>query len=253
MNNILEVKNLTLKYGKLEVMRDVSFEVTKGDYVGIVGPNGSGKTTLVKALLGLVTPAEGSINFFEQSKTGTGYLPQKAVMGNQLFPAKVKEIVATGLLPGKKNPKWFNKKDFEKVDAVLEKLKIQDLKDVKIGNLSGGQQQRVLLARAMVNDPAILILDEPTSALDPRIRESFYELIKELNETDGVTILLVSHDVGSIGKYAKKMMYLDGGIVFYGSFDDFCKSEEMTKYFGYFAQHHFCWRHLDGTCNHVNQ
>ncbi|HEY9059450.1 MAG TPA: metal ABC transporter ATP-binding protein [Pseudobacteroides sp.] len=254
MNNILSVQNLTMKYGRNEVLSSISFEVEAGDYIGIVGPNGSGKTTLMKGLLGLLLPSEGKIQFGDNAngRSFIGYLPQKAVMNDRLFPAKVKEIVSIGLLGNKKMPKVITKKDIEKIDIILEKLKISDLKDKKIGDLSGGQQQRVLLARAMVSSPQMLILDEPTSALDPKIREEFYEMISSLNKDDGVTVLLVSHDVGSIGKYTRKMLYLDRRMVFYGSYAEFCKSKEMTEYFGFFAQHHFCWRHADGKCDFID-
>lgn len=253
MSNILSVNNLTMRYGKHEVLSKISFDVEKGDYIGIVGPNGSGKTTLMKGLLGLLPAYEGEINFNRELKgmNLVGYLPQKSVTNDKLFPAKVKEIVSIGLLGNKKWPKFFTKEDYEKVDMVLEKLKILDLKDIKIGNLSGGQQQRVLLARAMVSSPEVLILDEPTNALDPNIREEFYELIKELNEKEAVTVILVSHDIGSIGKYTKKMLYLDRRLIFFGNYEELCKSEEMTKYFGFFAQHYYCGRHLDGKCDHA--
>lgn len=239
MNSILSVKNLTMKYGRYEVLSNINFDVEEGDYIGIVGPNGSGKTTLMKGLLGILPLYKGEINFNEKltRRNHIGYLPQKALTNGKLFPAKVNEIVSIGLLGNKKIPKLISKKDYEKVDLVLKKLRILDLKDKKIGNLSGGQQQRVLLARAMVSSPRILILDEPTSALDPKIREEFYELIKELNVKERVTLLLVSHDVSSIGKYTKKMLYLDRSLVFYGDYDEFCKSKEMTEYFGFFSQH----------------
>lgn len=239
MNNIISVKNLTMKYGRHEVLSNISFDVDEGDYIGIVGANGSGKTTLMKGLLGLLPFYEGEIRFNEKLKgrSAIGYLPQKAVTNDKLFPAKVKEIVSIGLLGNKRYPKIFTKKDFGQIEKILDKLRILDLKDKKIGDLSGGQQQRVLLARAMVSSPKILILDEPTSALDPKIREEFYGLIKDLNRNEGVTVLLVSHDISSIGKYTNKMLYLDRRLVFYGSYEEFCKSKEMTEYFGFFAQH----------------
>jgi zinc transport system ATP-binding protein len=253
-NNILTVQNLTVKYGRQEVLTKVSFEAEKGDYIGIVGPNGSGKTTLMKAVLGLLPFFEGQIVFNEEMKGSyfVGYLPQKAVTNDKLFPAKVKEIVSMGLLAGKKGPRFFSAKDDEQVDAILEKLKIADLKEKKIGNLSGGQQQRVLLARAMVSSPKLLILDEPTSALDPKIREEFYDLINALNRDDGVTVLMVSHDVASIGKYAAKMLYLDRRLVFYGAFDEFRRSKELTEYFGFLTQPHFGWRDADGKCSRID-
>lgn len=255
MNSILSVKNLTMKYGRNEILSNINFEVEEGDYIGIVGPNGSGKTTLMKGLLDILPLYKGEINFNEKitgRNHNIGYLPQKAITNGKLFPAKVNEIVSIGLLGSKRMPKLISKRDYEKVDIVLEKLKISDLKDKKIGNLSGGQQQRVLLARAMVSSPKILILDEPTSALDPKIREEFYELINELNVKERVTLLLVSHDVSSIGKYTKKMLYLDRRLVFYGDYDEFCKSKEMTEYFGFFSQHQLCWRHENGKCNYID-
>ena len=250
-NVLLDIKNVVLKYGRYEVLSETSFSVEQGDYIGIVGPNGSGKTTLMKAILGLHPLFGGAIFLNSEIKNSRfiGYLPQKAITNDRLFPAKVSEIVSMGLLAQKKEPKLITRQDNAKIDIVLEKLKISDLKDKKIGNLSGGQQQRVLLARAMVGSPKLLILDEPTSALDPKIREEFYNILYELNVNDGVTILLVSHDMGSIGKYTKKLLYLDRRLVFYGSYDAFCNSSDMTQYFGHHSQHQFCWRHCDGKCN----
>ncbi len=247
MNSILSVENVTLKYGRHEVLSNISFIAEAGDYIGVVGPNGSGKSTLMKAILGLHPFSEGKIEFQNGLKDSrfVGYLPQKAVTGDRIFPATVREIVSMGLLARKKDPKFLSKSDYSKIDGILEKLKITELRQKKIGNLSGGQQQRVLLARALVSSPGLLILDEPTSALDPRIREDFYGILKELNEKDGVTILLVSHDMASIGQYTKKMLYLDGRLIFFGSYDEFCKSPDMTAYFGHMSQHQFCWRHQD--------
>lgn len=247
MNSILSVEKVTLKYGRNEVLSDITFMAEEGDYIGIVGPNGSGKSTLMKAILGLHPFSEGKIQFGNGLKDSrfVGYLPQKAVTNDRIFPATVREIVSMGLLARKKDPKFITKSDCEKMDGVLEKLKILDLRLKKIGNLSGGQQQRVLLARALVSSPELLILDEPTSALDPRIREDFYGILKELNEKDGVTILLVSHDMASIGQYTRKMLYLDRRLIFFGSYDEFCKSPDMTVYFGHLSQHQFCWRHQD--------
>jgi zinc transport system ATP-binding protein len=113
-----------------------------------------------------------------------------------------------------------------------EILGVTDLKGRLIGRLSGGQQQRILLARALVHRPQVLILDEPTVALDPLSREAFYSTLRKLNRENGVTILLVSHDIGSVGEYASKLMYLDRRMVFYGTFEEFCVSREMSGYFG---------------------
>jgi zinc transport system ATP-binding protein len=247
---ILDVENLNMRYGKHQVLSDVSFTVLQGDYIGIAGPNGSGKTTLIKGLLGLLPVENGAVIYGSEIATDhpIGYLPQTAVSADAYFPAKVREVVSLGLLSNKRGMGYLTKADHAKIDRILEKLNILPLRNKKIGQLSGGQRQRVLLARAMVNSPKLLILDEPTSALDPKMREEFYDLIGLLNREDQVTILLVTHDMGSLGKYTRKLLYLDRRIIFFGSYDAFCQSEEMTKYFGLFTQHQFCWRHEDGIC-----
>lgn len=223
MDNILDVKNITVKYGSHMVLNNISFSIEKQDYIGLVGANGSGKTTLVKALLGLLPLGKGRVTWSESKNptNSVGYLPQVAVTGNLFFPAEVHEIVATGLLGGKTFPKRISQNDNHLIDHILERLGIEDLKHRRIGDLSGGQQQRVLLARAMVSRPKLLILDEPTSALDPRVRESFFNLIDDINQNDQTSILLVSHDLGSIKRYAKKMMVLDRELMYFGPSSDF--------------------------------
>lgn len=233
MSSILEVNSLSFKYDRQRVLEDINFEVLEGDYVGIIGANGSGKTTLIKILLGLISSYEGQIKYEEDilKSSSIGYVPQHGAAIDRLFPATAGEIVFTGLLSKKGKLKFYSKRDYNKVDIVLKRLKIENLKNKRIGNLSGGQRQRVLLARAMIADPKILILDEPTSALDPEIREEFYKLLKELND-GGVTIVLVSHDIASIEKYINKILYLDKRLVFYGGYDEFHHSKEMARCFG---------------------
>lgn len=242
MKKIMEIRDLNVSYGKTEVLNNISFDIIEGDYIGIVGPNGAGKSTLIKALLNLLNPDSGEV-IYNIDKSFVGYLPQITEKNHKLFPASVFEVVSTGLILKKSFPKFLNKEDKKKVDESLRLLSIEDLGHKKIGDLSGGQQQRVLLARALVSNPKLLILDEPTSALDPKIRNEFYELLKNLNENLKVTIVLISHDMGTIGKYASKLVYLDKTLIFNGNFKEFCESNQMTEYFGYISQHQMCWRH----------
>lgn len=247
--NTLEVRDLTVAYQSTEVLQNISFSVRSGDYIGIVGPNGSGKTTLIRALLGLLPPAQGEILIEGEPLSRfsawehIGYLPQKMPFVDQRFPATAAEIIATGTYPGKRFPKRLFKKDFEAVDRISSLLEIADLMQRPIGKLSGGQQQRVLMARALVHEPKIVILDEPTAALDPQSRGAFYALIKKMNREQKITVLLISHDIASLGKEASKLLYLDRRLVFYGGFEDFCRSPEMTAYFGALSQHLMCGRH----------
>jgi zinc transport system ATP-binding protein len=241
--DLLNIDNLCCSYGSMEVLRAISFRVQSGDYVGIVGPNGSGKSTLVKTILGLVSPSAGRVELFGTDQSSfsdwqrVGYLPQRLKFFNPNFPGTVEEIVRLGLLAAR------DRGNTAAVDHALELMGITPLRKRLIGDLSGGQQQRVLLARALVNRPELLILDEPTTALDPETREHFYSLLESVNRREGTTVLLVTHDTWSIGKYANRFIYVDKKIVFDGTFDDFCRSDEMTAFFGEHAQHLICHRH----------
>lgn len=246
--NILSIKNLGFRYNSVEILGDISFSVNYGDYIGLVGPNGSGKTTLIKLILGLFKPAKGTVSLFGINPVDfkdwyrIGYLPQKTLF-NPYFPATVREIVSLGILSKKRASGKFDKSENKIIREAIRLMDLLDIKDTLIGELSGGQQQRVLVARAIVNEPDLLILDEPTTALDPGTRENFFYTLQELNKNKNTTIILVTHDIGSIGRYASKLLYLDKSIIFYGSFDDFCSSKDMGSYFGEFAQHLICHRH----------
>jgi len=247
--NAIEVKNVCVRYGPMEALCGISLEVAEGDYVAVIGPNGSGKTTLFKAILNLLPLTEGAIllygtdcrQFRDWHKIG--YVPQISRNLHKGFPATVKEVVASSLLAAEKFPRLVLSRQTEKVHAALTMVGIEDLAERLIGELSGGQQQRVFLARAMVNDPQLLLLDEPTAAVDPTTRERFYQTVKELNDKAGKTVVLISHDGSQAGQYADKLVYLDKHLVFYGNFAQFCASPEMTRYFGPHAQHLICGQH----------
>jgi zinc transport system ATP-binding protein len=246
---VISVEGLSFQYNAVDVLTDISFDLSEGGYMGLVGPNGSGKTTLIKLLLGFYKPTKGTVKLFGYDPAGfqdwhkIGYLPQKIVSFNPNFPATVKEIVAIGLISRKKLPNRSSRSDKLAVDNAMELMDITDIKNKLIGELSGGQQQRALIAKAIVSEPELLILDEPTTAIDPETRERFFSLLKKLNEHKRVTIIIITHDTGTIGKYASKLLYLDKKIIFYGSFEAFCISKEMSDYFGEYSQHLICHRH----------
>lgn len=246
---VLSAQGLSFQYNSSEILTDISFRLHMGDYLGIVGPNGSGKSTLIKLILGLLKPSRGLITLFGRTMEEfgdwhkVGYLPQKINSLNPHFPATVREIVSLGLLSTKSYPRRITKSDDRRISSALELLDIIDIKNELIGELSGGQQQRVLIARALVSKPALLILDEPTTALDPEVREKFFSILRDLNEKRSVTLIIITHDIGTIGKYASRLLYLDKKVIFYGGFDDFCASSDMANYFGEFSQHVICHRH----------
>jgi zinc transport system ATP-binding protein len=247
--DVVTVEGLSYCYNAAEVLHDISFRVKAGDYLGIVGPNGSGKSTLIKAVLGLLVPTRGAVTLFGaapdcfRERQKVGYLPQRLKFFNPSFPATVEEIVRLGLLGGKRFPKRRATGDDAAVEKTLGYMGIADIRRKLIGELSGGQQQRTLLARALVSDPQLLILDEPTTALDPETRENFYKLLQHINQDHGTSIVLVTHDTWSIGRYASRFLYVDKRIIFDGTFDEFCQSEQMTDFFGEHAQHVICHQH----------
>lgn len=245
MKTVLSVNNLSFSYGAAEAFSGVSFVINEGDYVALAGPNGAGKTTLIKVILGLEKKKSGSVEIFGEDSgrflnwSKIGYLPQRVNVFNPLFPATAEEVVGLGLLSKKKYPKMFNKDDKNKIQEMLEFLNIKNLKDRLASELSGGQQQRVFLARALVSEPELLILDEPSTALDQAAREYFFELVKKLNKERRMTVIIITHDTSQIGEYADKLLFLDKEVVFFGLFNECCKSEEMKKYFGHFSNHLF--------------
>jgi len=246
MNWVIDIKNASVRYGPNEVLKNISCQIEKGDFVGLVGPNGGGKTTLAKTILKLTPLYLGKIfllgkdinDFNDYEKIG--YLPQKQTGINPLFPSTVKEVIALGLLSGKKWPKRITNKDWKKVDDMLDRLEITDLKKRLIFDLSGGQQQKVLLARALVSSPDLLILDEPSTALDPNSREQFFINLNRLNKNQKTTIILITHDTGYIGKYANKLLYLDRKQEFFGKITDFCPHSDISSCFEK-SDRHIIW------------
>ena len=223
----IQLKNVCFSFGNAKVLKDITFSADKGDFLGLIGPNGSGKTTLLKLILGLYPLKCGSIKLFGTEITSfrdwsrIGYIPQKATNIDTIFPATVKEVVAMGLLSRKKFPKTINRKDDKEINAALKTVGMDELRNKRIGELSGGQQQRIFIARALISKPDILFLDEPTTGVDQNTQESFYRLLGELNQK-GITIILISHDIGKITKYVNKIASLNTALEFYGSHSEFC-------------------------------
>ena len=248
---ILLLKNIHYSYGKQSVLENISCEIKKGDFVGIVGQNGSGKSTLIKIILNLLQQNIGDIRLFEKSTENfnewwrIGYVPQNISISNMYFPATVEEVMSLGLLSKKDFSRRITKEDKMNIKLKLTQFNILDLKNKLIGALSGGQLQRVFLAKALLLDPDFLILDEPASALDTATRKEFFSYLQDENQKRRMTILFVTHDMSHIADSANKLMFLDKKVLFYGSFKQFCISPQMTKFFGKEAQHSICHQHID--------
>lgn len=212
-------------------LKNVNFDIEEGDYICIVGENGSGKSTLLKGLLGLMAPKEGKIEFNGLESTEIGYLPQQTVVQRD-FPASVYEIVLSGCLNKRGLNPFFSKKERKIADENIKKLGIDEIKNKCYRDLSGGQQQRVLLARALCATEKVLLLDEPVTGLDPLVTMELYDLIKRLNKENGVTIIMVSHDICCAVNNADKILHIDSGVKFYGTVSDYMKSDVSNGFVG---------------------
>ena len=216
-------KNLTLGYENRAIQENLNFSINAGDYLCIVGENGSGKSTLMKTLLHLQPPISGTIELGDGlRKNEIGYLPQQTLVQRD-FPASVKEIVLSGCQGRCGWRPFYNKEDKEIARKAMEKMMIQDLQDRCYRELSGGQQQRVLLARALCAAKKILLLDEPVSGLDPKVTAEMYQLIKDLNKKDEITIIMISHDIEAAVRYATHILHI-GEHCFFGTKKQYLES-----------------------------
>ncbi len=251
MPSVIKAQNLHFAYTRVPVLSNLSFEVQAGDYVGLIGPNGGGKTTLLKVLLGL-EKGTGDIFLFgtplAQFKEWhkIGYLAQKSPVAQSLFPISAEEVVLMGLRV--RRGTGVSVSELKQVHEAMQKTRTREYAGKIFHDLSIGQQQRVLLARALVSQPELLILDEPSTALDANSREMFFDLLGELNAKHGVTILLITHDTGEVGRHISKFMYVDKTLVFFGTKEEFCQSEAVAKQLGTFAQHTIDHLHNHGHC-----
>lgn len=225
---LISCENLALGYEGRVVSSGFNFSVNEGDYLCIVGDNGSGKSTLMKALLGLNPPLSGKLTIEKGVKIG--YLPQQSPVQKD-FPASVEEVVLSGCLRDRSFSLFYTKKEKQRANEVMERLKITQLRKRCYREISGGQQQRVLLSRALLAAEKLLILDEPCSGLDPSISQEVYGLIQGLNE-DGLSIVMVSHDIPAALKYASHILHVGSSPLFFGTKEDYKASKLADLYLG---------------------
>ena len=222
---LLSCQNLSVGYEGKPVLQGLHFEVSAGDYLCIVGENGSGKTTLMKTILGLQAPIGGSILTGDGlQRNEIGYLPQQTQVQRD-FPASVREIVLSGCQSRCGLRPFYNKAEKSLAEQNIRKMQLDALAGRCYRELSGGQQQRVLLARALCATQKMLLLDEPVSGLDPRVTEELYGLIEKLNREDGITILMISHDIAAALRYASHILHI-GDRIFFGTKQAYLQSPQ---------------------------
>ena len=221
----LTCQNLTVGYDGRTVLQGLNFEVNPGDYLCILGENGSGKSTLMKTILGLQAPISGSILTGDGlRKNEIGYLPQQT-QAQKDFPASVREIVLSGCQGRCGSRPFYSKEEKRLAEENIGKMGIGSLTKRCYRELSGGQQQRVLLARALCATRKMLLLDEPVSGLDPRVTAEMYGLIERLNREEGITVMMISHDISAALRYASHILHI-GDSVFFGTKADYLRSPQ---------------------------
>ncbi|AFK21407.1 metal ABC transporter ATP-binding protein (plasmid) [Haloferax mediterranei ATCC 33500] len=233
---VISLDDVAFSYGDVPVIDGISLDVEQGEFLGLVGPNGSGKSTLLTLLLGLQRPDRGEVRLFgepaHQFADGEriAYVAQDVTKTARDMPITVREVVRMGRYPRNLFGR-FSDADHEAVETALDRVDIVDLADRRVGSLSGGQRQRVFVARALAAETDLLALDEPTVALDAESRESFYDLLRDLNE-QGMTIVLVEHDISVVTARASRIACLNKRLYFHGSPDDFAESDALAAAYG---------------------
>lgn len=210
---LVRVDNITTGYNGLKVLENVSLDIFKGDFIGIIGPNGGGKTTLIKSILGLMDLWMGKIRF-PQGKPRMGYLPQLSQI-DKSFPISVKDVIASGLKTKSQIFPRIGKEGNKKISSTIKDLGLESVIQKPIGELSGGQLQKVLLGRAIINQPELLILDEPNTFIDKSFEKELYDWLDEVK--DKISILLISHDVGTITPLVKTIACVNGDLHYHHS------------------------------------
>lgn len=215
----IKVQHLTVSYGPVPALLDVSVEIPQGQLVGIIGPNGSGKSTLMKSMLGFIKPDVGAVEIFgtdvAQVKGRVAYVPQRGSVDWD-FPITVREVAAMGRYSYRRWWRDLKREDFRLADEALEKVRMSDFKNRQIGQLSGGQQQRVFMARALAQDADILLLDEPFAGVDAATERAILDVLQETKDA-GKTVVVVHHDLGTAAEYFNLIILLKQRLFGFGT------------------------------------
>ncbi len=231
---IIELDQVSFSYQNTPVLKQVSFQVYPGEFIGIIGPNGGGKTTLLKLILGFLKPSCGRLRVFGNAPSGLlhhsprlAYVPQ-SVRFDRDFPISVEEVVLSGLLSHLPWYGRFCRADREAAKQALEQTGLVHLSEHPFGTLSGGQAQRVLIARALVSKPELLLLDEPTASVDSQAEADIYALLNQLKGK--MTILMVTHDLRAAIDQVERVLCVQSSVIS-------LKPEEVCKHFAFGLYH----------------
>lgn len=227
----IEVENLTVSYGPVPALLDVSLSIHPGQLVGVIGPNGSGKSTLIKAILGFVKPDVGAVRLFgepaDKVKGRVAYVPQRGAV-DWNFPITVREVALMGRYGRVRAFRDLRRKDKRIADEALEMVRMSEFRDRQIGQLSGGQQQRVFMARAMAQGAEILLLDEPFAGVDAATERAILDVL-ERTKAAGRTLVVVHHDLTTAAEYFDSLVLLKQRLFAHGSPQDVLHPELLSE------------------------
>jgi ABC-type Mn2+/Zn2+ transport system ATPase subunit len=229
---LISFRDAALGYGHQVVLRDVTLDFREGDFLGIVGPNGSGKTTLIKTALGLLRPLGGTVTV----TTGGGalrfgYAPQRDTV-DATFPLRVRDIVGMGRYGRVGLIRRLGRADWEAVERAMERVGIADLARRGYRELSGGQRQRTLIARALAGEPDLLVLDEPTNGMDLSSEHALLELIRDLHDRSGLTVVMITHLLENVANYAERIAIIAGERLEVGQRDEMLTEKRLSQLYG---------------------
>lgn len=234
----IEVEKLSVRYGDLLVLDNINLHIREREIATIVGPNGAGKSTLLKAILGLIPEGKGRVRIFNHepknlyAKGLIGYLPQVSSYEAR-FPLSAFDVVAQARYAKKRIWENLNKNDRELIQKSFQVVEMESFQQSHFGSLSGGQKQRILIARALAMEPRLLILDEPSTGLDIVAQENFYHILRQIRDQKGITILMVSHDIGAVSTIVDTIACLQTKLHFHGKPEECEPDDTLNKIFGY--------------------
>ena len=217
MSDVLEVTNLTMRFDKYTVFKDLNFKLKKGSMTALLGPNGTGKTTLINILMNMLTSSAGTFKFADAVRLG--YVPQFRNIDAE-YPLSIEAFI------GLNAPVVKNSATKQAIKKQLEETNLYQIRNTRMGEASGGQKQRAYLAQALLDNPNVIILDEATASLDPMAKDELMKLIKHLNGKHKITVLFVTHDVSLARKYMQNYLYLNHGQIEQGEMSQFKEAYE---------------------------
>jgi zinc transport system ATP-binding protein len=228
---LVRIRDLTFGYGREVVLDHVSLDIQPRDFLAVIGPNGGGKTTLLKAVLGLVRPWSGEVNYNLPSgndpRGRLGYVPQFSTFDRD-FPLRISDMVLMGRLGHRRLLRPWSREDRAAAAGAIERLGLQSVARAHVSEVSGGQLQRALIARSLVSEPEILFLDEPTASIDAESRETLRALLEDLNRS--IPIVVVTHDVTSLAPMVRRIACINRKLFYHG--DPELSLEVMEEVYG---------------------